>query len=107
MKKVILFLSILVFIGCGNSEPNESNAKEAARAAIIHNLKNINSANFHQNEVIADLGGGVYQYKETVNATNNFGGSIANDVTVKVKYVGGDASEVSSWSILDIQFSER
>lgn len=107
MKKTFLLFSLLALFACGSSTPDESDAKEAARAAIIQNLKSPSDANFHHNEVVKDLGNSTFEYKETVNATNSFGGSIKQDVTVKVKWLGGDPSEVTSWSILDIQFTDR
>jgi len=106
MKKAILLLSFLAFMGCGNSTPDESNVKEAARAAIIQNLKNPD-AKFHHNEVVTKISDSSYQYVETINATNGFGASIKQDVTVKVKWLKGDPSEVTNWSILDIQFFDR
>lgn len=106
MKKAILLLSFLALMSCGNSTPDESDAKDAARAAIIQNLKNP-SAEFHHNEVIKDLGNGTFEYAEAVNATNSFGGVIAQNVTAKIKWLGGDPSEVQNWSIVDIQFVNR
>lgn len=107
MKKVFLLFSLLALFGCGSSTPDESDAKEAARAAVIQNLKSPADAKFHQNDVVKELGDNTYEYKETVNATNSFGGSIKQDVTAKVKWIGGDPSEVTSWTILDIQFMDR
>lgn len=107
MRKVFLLLSFLAFISCGNSTPDESDAKEAARAAIIQNLKNPSGVTFHHNEIIKDLGDGAFEYVETVNATNSFGGVLAQNVTTKIKWLGGDPSEVQNWSVLDIQFVER
>lgn len=107
MKKVILLLGFLAFISCGHSTPDESDAKEAARSAILQNLKNPIDMTFHQNDVVKYLGDSIYEYKETINATNGFGGSIRQDVTVKVKWLKDDPSEVSNWSIVDIQFLER
>lgn len=104
MRKLLLLFSLLVLFNCGSSEPNESNAKEAARAAIIQNLKNPTDVKFHQNETIADLGYNTFEYKETLNATNSFGGSIKQTAVVKVKYLKGDASEVTNWTVVDIRF---
>lgn len=106
MKKAILLLSFLALMSCGNSTPDESDVKDAARAAIIQNLKNP-SAEFHHNEVVKDLGNGTFEYAEAVNATNSFGGVIAQNVTAKIKWLGGDPSEVSNWTIVDIQFVNR
>ena len=107
MKKVFLLFSLLALFSCGSSNPDESDAKEAARAAVIQNLKSPADAKFHQNDVVKELGDNTYEYKETVNATNSFGGSIKQDVMVKVKWLGGDPSEVTSWTVLDIQFMDR
>ena len=107
MKKAILLLIFLAFISCGSSVPDESDAKEAARSAILQNLKNPNGANFHHNEIVKDLGDGTFEYTETVDATNSFGGVIAQNVTVQVKWLKDDPSEVTNWSIIDIQFVER
>ena len=106
MKKILLLLIAFATFSCGSSTPDESNAKEAARAAILHSLKNPD-AQFHQNETIEDSGNGTFLYKETINATNSFGGSLAQDVTAKVKWNGGDPSEVQSWSLIDLQFADR
>lgn len=107
MKKILLLLSLLAIAGCGNSTPDESTAKEAARAAVIQNLKDVTSTEFHQNEKVKNLGDNTFEYKETVNAKNSFGGSIAQNVTVKVKWVKDDPSDVTNWTILDIQFTDR
>lgn len=107
MKKVFLFISFLAIIGCGSSTPDESDAKDAAVSAILQNLKNPVDVTFHQNEEIKDLGDNTFEYKETINATNDFGGSIAQNAIVKVKWLKGDPSEVTNWTILDIQFTER
>ena len=107
MRKAFLLLSFLAFISCGNSTPDESNAKEAARAAVLQNLKNPIDMTFHQNDVVKDLGDNTFEYKETINATNSFGGSIKQDVTVQVKWLKDDPSEVSNWTVVDIQFADR
>lgn len=106
MKNFLLLLSFLAFISCGNSTPDEADAKEAARSAILQNLKNPVDMTFHQNETVKDLGDNTFEYKETINAPNSFGGSIKQDVTVQVKWLKDDPSEVSNWSIVDIQFAE-
>ena len=107
MKKIVLLFSFFAIIGCGSSTPDVATAKEAARAAVLQNLKSPTATEFHQNEVVTDLGDNTFEYKETVNATNSFGGSIAQNAIVKVKWISGDASEVTNWSVLDIQFAER
>lgn len=107
MKKAILLLSFLAFISCGHSNPDESDAKEAARSAVLQNLKNPIDMTFHQNDVVKDLGDNIFEYKETINATNSFGGSIKQEVTVQVKWLKDDPSEVSNWSVINIQFADR
>ncbi len=107
MKKLLLSLIFLALIGCGNSTPDESDAKEAARAAILQNLKNPIDITFHQNEVVTEFADNIFEYKETINATNSFGGSIKQDVTVQVKWLKDDPSEVSNWTVVDIQFADR
>ncbi len=107
MKKAILLLSFLAFISCGNSTPNESDAKEVARAAVLQNIKNPVGMTFHQNDVVTEFADNVFEYKETINATNSFGGSIKQDVTVQVKWIKDDPSEVSNWTVVDIQFADR
>lgn len=106
MKKLLL-LSLIGLMSCSNSTPDDGNVKDAARAAILHNLKDLNSAKFHHNEIVSDLGNNIYTYTETVNATNSFGGSIANNAIVKLKWNGGDPSEVSSYQLIDLQFNPR
>ena len=107
MKKIISILSLLALISCGNSTPDESDAKEAARAAIIQSLKDPNSAKFHHNEIINDLGDNTFQYTETIGATNSFGGVITQNAIVKVKWLKDDPSEVTNWSVVNLQFNER
>lgn len=107
MKKLILLLSFLAIISCGDSTPNESDAKEAARSAVLQNVKNPTDLTFHQNDVVKDLGANTFEYKETINATNSFGGSIKQDVTVQVKWLKDDPSEASNWTVVDIQFADR
>jgi uncharacterized lipoprotein YmbA len=104
MKKLFLVLSLIVLFSCGSSSPNKSNAKQAARAAILQNLKNPINAKFHHNEIITALEDNIFEYKETINATNSFGGSIKQNAIVKVKWLKGNASEVSSWTVLNIRF---
>lgn len=110
MKNFTFITSILLIIitifGC-NSTPNDSNVKDAARAAIIHKLKDPNTAKFHHNEVINDLGNDTFTYTETVNAKNSFGGSVAHIVNVKIKWAGGSPSDIENWRLLDIRFNER
>lgn len=107
MKKTILALIFLSLISCVSTTPDEADAKEAARSAILQNLKNPIDAKFHHNEIVKALGGNTFEYTETVNATNGFGGSIAQNATVKVKWLKDDPSEPSNWSIVDIQFVDR
>lgn len=107
MKKVFLFISFLAIIGCGNSTPDESDAKDVARSVILQNLKNPIDANFHHNEIIKTLGDSTFEYTETINATNSYGGSIKQDAFVKIKFLQDDPSEITNWTILDIQFTER
>ncbi|AUS04508.1 hypothetical protein [Pseudotamlana carrageenivorans] len=102
MRKLLLIFGLLAFFSCTSSEPNEANAKNAARSAIIQKVKNPTDLKFHHNEVISNLGYNTFQYQETINATNGFGGSIKKNAVVKVKWIKGDASEVSSWIIEDI-----
>lgn len=107
MKKLLFLFGLLAIISCSHSKPNESDAKEAARSAILQNLKNPIDMKFHHNEVVKDLGNNTFEYKETINATNSFGGSIKQNVTVQVKWIKDDPSEVSNWSIVDVQFVDR
>ena len=108
MKKLLLFaIMAMGLTSCGSSTPDESDAKEAARSAILQNLKNPIDAKFHHNEIVKALGDNTFEYTETVNATNGFGGSIAQNATVKVKWLKDDPSEVSNWTIIDIQFVDR
>lgn len=104
MKKLILLFSLLIVFNCGSSEPNESNAKQAARAAILQNLKQPQDVTFHHNETVLDLGHHTFEYQETINATNSFGGSIKQNAVVKIKWLKDDPSEVSNWSLIDIRF---
>lgn len=107
MKKILLIAISLLLFGCTNSKPSDSDVKEAARAAILNNLKDMGSAKFHHNENIQDLGNQVYRYQETVNANNSFGGSIGQNVVVTLKWTGQDPSEVTSYILQDLQFNER
>ena len=103
MKKLLLLFICTALLSCGSSEPNEANAKEAARAAILQNLKNPTDVSFHHNEKIHDLGLNTFEYRETINATNSFGGSIKQNAVVKVKWLKDDAREVSNWSIIEFR----
>jgi len=105
MNKFILISALFVIFSCGTSMPNESHAKEAARAAIIQNLKNPLDVKFHQNETVESLGDNTFEYTETINATNSFGGSIKQNAVVKVKWLKDDPDEVSNWTVLSIEFN--
>lgn len=107
MKKVLLSISFLALISCGSSIADESNAKEAARAAILNKLTSPSSAKFHHNEVVKKIDDSTFNYTETIESTNSFGGMIAQNVNTTVKWKGGDASEATNWVIIDIQFAER
>ncbi|MFZ4522984.1 MAG: hypothetical protein ACOYNC_14840 [Bacteroidales bacterium] len=105
---LITIISFFLLTSCGgNSAPDNSDAKEAARAAIIHSLKDPKSASFHHDEVIKKYGDSTFLYTETVNATNSFGGSIAQIVTIEVKWTGGDPSVVENWTFSKLQFNPR
>lgn len=106
MKKLILLLSFIV-ISCGHSTPNESDAKEAARAALIQQLKNPTGLTFFQNDKVMDIGGNTFVYNETISATNSFGGVITQNAIVKVKWLKDDPSEVSNWTVVDFQLNDR
>lgn len=107
MKKLLFLLGFATVISCGSSTPDDSDIKQAARAAILSNVKDPTSTTFHQNEVVKNLGENVYSYSETINATNGFGGSIAQNIFVKIKWTGTDPSEVSSYQLVDLQYSDR
>lgn len=107
MKKVLLIFITIAFASCGNSKADSSDAKKAARAAVLQYLKNPVNMEFHQNEIVTDIGDNTFEYKETINGTNSFGGSIKQDAIVKVKWLKDDPSEVTNWSILDIQFKDK
>lgn len=109
MKKVFLsiILCAVLLMSCGSSNPTEADAKEAARTVVLQNVKNPVDLKFHQNDEVKNIGDNTFEYKETINATNSYGGSIAQNVTVKVKWIKDDPSEVQNWSIIDIQFSDR
>lgn len=104
MKKILLLFSLVVLFSCGSSTPNEADAKEAARAAVLQNLKNPTDVKFHHNETIKNIGNNTFEYRETINATNSFGGSIKQDAILKVKWLKDDPGEVSNWSIISIEF---
>ena len=105
MKKILLAFSILLLLNCSNSSPSDSDVKSAARAAILHNLQDLNSAKFHHNEAITDLGNGSYQYQETINANNAFGGAIRKNAVVTIHWNGGDPSEVSSYTVANLELN--
>jgi len=110
MKNLILTTIATVFLlltSCVHSTPNNSDAKEAARAAIIHNLKDPTSAKFYHNETINNIGNNTFVYTETLIATNSFGGSIVQNVTVKVKWKGGNPSKIENWEWSDLQIIPR
>ena len=109
MRNLILIPVIIFFLlSCdGNSAPESNDAKEAARAAIIHNLKDPKSVKFHHDEVIKKIDDSSFLYTETVNASNSYGGSIAQIVTIEVNYRGGDPSTVENWSYTNLQFKPR
>jgi hypothetical protein len=107
MKKVILLFNLLALFSCSSSSPSDSDVKEAARAAILQNLKSPTQTSFHHNEVIEKLEENTFQYKETINATNSFGGSIKQDATVKIKWLNKNPSVITNWSVIDIQFMDR
>lgn len=107
MKKILLLFCATLLISCGDSTPDNSDVKNAARAVIIHDLKDPRSAEFHHNEVITKTGDSVFIYKETVNATNSFGGSIANDAIIIVKWRGGNPSDIENWYVIDKQLAPR
>lgn len=107
MKKLFLLTVFFIAIACGSSTPSDSDVKNAARAAILHNIKDPTSAKFHQNDQVQDLGDNTYSYSESVNATNSFGGSVAQNVFVKLKWTGNDPSEVGSYQLLDLRMENR
>lgn len=109
MKKAIFILTLCLttLLSCSSSTPDETDAKEAARAVVLQNVKNPVDLKFHQNDEVKNLGDNTFEYKETINATNSYGGSIAQNVIVKVKWIKGDPSEVQNWSLVDIQFTDR
>ena len=107
MKRLFILCLLFTLISCGSSTPDDSDVKNASRAVIIRNLKNLNSAKFHHNEVVKKVSDSIFTYLETVNATNTYGGSVAQNAFVKLKWIGGDPSEISSWSVVDISFSNR
>ena len=107
MKNFLLLCTSTLLISCGNSTPDDSDVKDASRAAIIHDLKDPTSAKFHHNEIVSKLDDSLYSYSETVNAANSFGGSRAQNVIVKVKWAGGDPSEIQNWRLINIQYLER
>ena len=106
MKKLLLII-LLALLSCSNSLPDESDAKEAARAAILQNLKSPLDAKFHHNETINKISNNTFEYKETINAKNSFGGSIKQTAIVKVKWLKDDPSEVTNWTVLNIEFINR
>lgn len=106
MRALLFSIIFLAFVSCGSSTPNEADAKEAARAVVLQNLKNPKDMSFHQNDVVKNLGDNTFEYTETINATNSFGGSIKQDVTVIVKWIKDDPSDITNWSVIDIQFNE-
>ena len=107
MKKLLFIITLTLLISCEHSTPNNSDVKNTARAVIIHNLKNLNSAKFHHNEVIKKTSDNVFIYYETVNATNSFGGSIAKNAIITIKWMGNNPSNIENWTIIDAQFKDR
>lgn len=107
MKKVFYYLSFIALISCGNSTPDESDVKDVARIVILRNVKNMKSTEFYHNEIITTYQDSLFDYKETISATNSFGGAIDQVVTTRLKWNGGDPSEITNWSLVDIQFADR
>ena len=106
MKKLILHL-VFVMFSCGHSTPNESDAKEAARAALLQRVKNPMDVTFFQNDKVQAIGDNTFEYTETISATNSFGGTITQNANVKVKWLKDDSSEVTNWTIIDFQLNDR
>ena len=107
MKKIILILSLLALLSCGSSTPDESDVKDVARTVILRSVKNIKSTEFYHNEIITTYQDSLFDYKETISATNSFGGAIDQVVTTRLKWNGGNPSEITNWAVIDIQFANR
>ena len=107
MKKLLAVAGVLLLCNCSSKTADEANVKEAARAAIIHNLKSPSSVKFHHNEYVKQIDDSTFIYTETIEATNTYGGLIAQNAYTTVKWKGGDASDVDNWNVLDLQFKER
>lgn len=106
MKKLILLLAFFVF-SCGTSSPDKGDAKQAGRAALLQNMKNPMGVTFFQNDNVKIISENVFEYTETISATNSFGGTITQNAIIKIKWLQDDPSEVTNWAVLDLKLLDR
>jgi len=99
---------IVVFVSLASPDfPEASDLKEAARAQIIHNLKDPTSPEFFNNGKFTKETDSIYIYTESLKALNGFGLKVPQDAYVKLKWTGSDPDEIDSYILLDLKFKNR
>lgn len=101
MKKIILLLSILLFLSCGSSEPNPCLMSEDF---IKKELAYPDEADFSSFDCSTESNpDGSYTILRKVSAKNAFGVQSSYIYKVTLSYNGGNTVDMGNWTLINIQ----
>lgn len=101
MKKIILVLSIFVFISCGSSEPNPCLMSEDF---IKQDLTFPDEAEFSSLDCTSEMNvDGSYTILRKISGKNAFGVQSSYIYKVTLSYNGGITTDINNWTLINIR----
>ena len=92
--------------------PTNASSYSIAKEIILSSLKTPSTAEFPSRGMFDETSpysvaqeGDVYTVVSFVDAQNEFGAMIRSEWLVKLRFVGGDAYESTSWEVLDVKIN--
>lgn len=100
MKKLIILLLPIILFACSSKRamPGKSQVLVTAHSYVKKQLKAPTTAMF-SGELYRDMEDSTYYITGNVEAQNSYGAQLRNNYTMKIKYLGGDASQDSAWKV--------
>jgi hypothetical protein len=107
---IIIITVIIIFLlktcsgGCGSFGSMDSKAQVMAKDFVKSGLISPASADVSV-ESETDLGNNEFMVSGYVDSENGFGANIRKNFKVKLRYTGGEWTEMSSWTMEDLSYN--
>ena len=106
MKKCLSFLLAMLLLACAEAGSNETRAGIIAEDMVKEDV--ISGDDLEFNLVGVDkVGLDEYHVVADIKTTNGLGLKVPRKVSVRLKYIGGDWSDINSWSKISISYLDE